>query len=401
MIGEEVLNELDNLGFGSDIEGFEKHIENLQEEHAKGNSLVSDALYDQYIRLLKQLKPNSEIFNRNWETEENELTDYDSLLDSYGMCSITTITSLEELGKFRQVLEGIDTTVDLIVSLKENGHAARAVYVYGELKSGSTRGRYKKGRDITRHLKSILPNYVGEWSDIPLVEIRGEILVSIDNFENHFKGTLKTPLSTVTSLIRESVTDEELQYLDMVCYKVLSNDEVLSFETLEDELNHLKECGFDIPQNAVLRGMSEDTLDRAVLAAVQYFETLMDNGEIQYACDGIVMAINDNELFYSQGKSGNAWNSNIAIKMGKYWESNVYSAEILNVVFTRGKSYMTPKAIIEPLKASNGAEVTIVPLYNIGVMERYGYVPGETIYFRFGGEVGVILCDMYGNSVKV
>jgi len=34
-------------------------------------------------------------------------------------------------------------------------------------------------------------------------------------------------------------------------------------------------------------------------------------------------------------------------------------------------------------------------------MERYHYVPGETIYFRYGGETGVTCCDYLGNSVQV
>lgn len=74
---------------------------------------------------------------------------------------------------------------------------------------------------------------------------------------------------------------------------------------------------------------------------------------------------------------------------------------IREIQFIPGKSFITPKAIIDPVVTANGAEVTNVPLYNIGVMERYRYIPGETIYFRFGGEQGVTLCDCYGNSVSV
>ena len=53
-----------------------------------------------------------------------------------------------------------------------------------------------------------------------------------------------------------------------------------------------------------------------------------------------------------------------------------------------------------PVTTANGAQVTNVPLYNVGVMERYHYVPGETVFFRFGSEQGVTLCDCYGNSIR-
>ena len=51
--------------------------------------------------------------------------------------------------------------------------------------------------------------------------------------------------------------------------------------------------------------------------------------------------------------------------------------------------------------ASTGATITTVPLYNVGVMERYGYTVGEEVFFKFGGETGVTLCDANGESVRV
>ena len=44
----------------------------------------------------------------------------------------------------------------------------------------------------------------------------------------------------------------------------------------------------------------------------------MDREEIEYSCDGVVVGINDLDLFYNLGKNGNTWNSNFALKMGKY-----------------------------------------------------------------------------------
>lgn len=401
MINSNTMAELEKLGFGADIDALETYVATLQDAAGMGNPLVDDAAYDIHVKLLRQLKPASPVLTRNWEMEDNELTEYDDVLKKYGMCSITTLTSLQELAKFRQVLQDIGHTVDLTVSIKENGHGVRAVYLNGRLYNGSTRGRYKKGRDITRHLKAVLPEYIPEWKDIKVVEVRGEMLVSIENFERHLQGTLKTPLSSVTSLIRDSVTDEELKLLDMVCYKVISGNGDLEFNTLWDEFEHLEKCGFKVPEKAKVSGVGPDTLEKAVEMVLDYFEKKMDNHEIAYSCDGLVFAIDDNNTFYSTGKNGNAWNGNFALKMGRYWESNVYSSKIVEVKFLPGKSYITPKAIINPVKCSNGAVVTNVPLYNIGVMERYKYVPGADIFFKFGGETGVTLCDYLGNSVRV
>lgn len=404
MLNKNIMDELDRLGFGADIDALECYVEQLQDAAGMGSPLVDDSVYDYHVKLLKSLKPNSQLLNRNWEVIEEELVEYDELLDKYGMSSITTITSMDELSSFKSMLKelGEGRLIDLTATIKENGHACRIVYVNGELVSGTTRGRYKKGRDITRHLKLTLPNYVEQWKDVRILEIRGEVLVAIDTFETHLKNKLKTPLSSVTSLIRESATDEEIKMLDVECFKIFTTDDSeLKFKTLWDELEHLRECGFKTPLKAKIQNVGSRNFNNSVEKVIKYFEKLRDDGHVKYSTDGIVLAIDDNDLFYSLGMDGNTWKGNFAVKMGKYWESNVYSAVIKEIVFINGKTYITPKAIVDPVVTSGGAEVTNVPLYNVGVMERYKYIPGETIYFRFGGEQGVTACDVHGNSVRV
>lgn len=401
MVNKDLMDRLDRLGLGADIDALESKVAEFQEAAAKGEPMVPDSVYDEHFRLLRELRPQSEVLNRNWESEDNDFEYYDEMLKKYGMCSITTLTSTDELDHFISVVDEIDHPIDLFVSIKENGHGVRAVYSYGKLVSGSTRGRYKKGRDITRHLKLVLPNEVSAWEEIPIVEIRGEMLVSIQNFEDHMKGVCKTPLSSVTSLIRDSASDAEIKIMDMVCYKILASDDHIKFDTLWEEFKCLEENGFKVPEHALMRNVDSSNVVSAVERLLEFFEGKMDNGEIAYSCDGLVFAINDNNDFYSTGKNGNTWNGNFALKTGKYWASNIYSAIIKEIVWLPGKSYITPKAIIDPLVTATGAEVTNVPLYNVGVMERFHYIPGETIFFRFGGETGVTLTDYLGNSVSV
>ena len=401
MINNDLLEQLERLGFGSDIDALENRVAELQDAAGMGNPLVDDAVYDAHFKLLKELKPDSEVLNRNWETVDEDYGKYDDVLKKYGMCSIVTISDISELDHFKDVLDTIGHNVELMASIKDNGHGVRAVYLNGWLYSGSTRGRTHKGRDITRHLKAVLPNHVEAWDSVPIVEVRGEMLVSIENFEKYLKGKLKTPLSSVTSLIRDSVTDDELKLLEMECYKVISSDGSLEFETLWDEFEHLEKCGFKTPPKAKIVNVNSDTLEIATNRILKYFESKMDAGEIRFSCDGIVFAINNNNDFYSTGKQGNAWNGNFALKTGRYWQQNIYSSVIEEIQFIPGKSFLVPKAIVTPVITANGTQVTNVPLYNVGVMERYRYIPGEIIYFRYGGETGVTLCDVYGNSVKV
>lgn len=399
MVNNNLMDQLDSLGFGADVDKLESYVATLQDAAAIGEPIVPDQVYDVYFALLRQLRPESNVVNRNWEVEDNDYGEDDEILKEYGMASITTIKTMDGLNKFREGIAG--DTVDLMFSSKLNGHGVRAVYRCGKLVGGSTRGRYKKGRDILRHLKAVLPLEVPEWSNVRLMEVRGELLVDLTNFKSRFANTLKTPLSTVTSLVRDSVTDEELNYLDMVCYQLLPCDESpIKFETLEDKFKELARCGFKTPPYRIYTGIQYYNLDDAVDEAIQYFESIYETPELNYLCDGVVATVNNIEQFESLGYDGKNRLGNFALKMGNEWGTQIYSGTVKTILFMHGKKYLTPKAEIFPVKTVTGAEVTTVPLYNVGVMERFHIIPGANVFFRFGGETGVTLVDANGTPIS-
>lgn len=391
------LELLNRLGFGDDVSKLEKYVESLQDYASSGEPIVSDDIYDTHIKLLSRLKPDSALLNRNWEGFEDDLDNRDILLDKFGMRSIRTIKDLGELNYFvRDVLKSNELRV--VATTKLNGHAVRAVYEYGNLVSGSTRGRYKKGRDITRHLKKLLPNYVSDWSSEQYVEVRGELLVSYKNFEK-VKHILKTPLSSVTSFIKESASDQEIGLLDILCYKVLKLREFGNgYSSLSDEIMELGRLGFKTPPYSVRTTINPANFYSEMERLVNAFSS--KKSSLDYDTDGVVVSLDDNNMFYSLGLDGNTFLGNFALKVGSEYGTKVYQSIIDDIQWVHGKTYITPKAVIEPTKTANGAVVSVVPLYNIGMMEKLRLIPGATIYFTFGGETGVSLCDSLGNKVN-
>lgn len=390
------IEELEALGFGSDIDAFETYVGQLQDAAADGEPMVQDPVYDEYRRLLEKIKPSSPLLKRNWEKDSSEeLKDYDELLKQYGMRSIRTCTNRIDLDKYIDCIYNLGGSAEVLASFKLNGHACRIVYEDGKLVSATTRGRYKKGRDITRHLKAILGEYNEFLEGYHLVEIRGELIVTYNDFEKELSKTCKTPLSSVTSLVRDSVSDNELKYLHFVAYKILTQDnEDNGFEFLSDEYDYLNAIGFEIPNYGVYDVSTVEDIEKIL----SDFEEMKKNREIGFDTDGIVIGINENELFYNQGLDGNHFNANIAVKMG-IWECNMYTSTIREIAWERGKKWLTPKAIIEPVITVTGATVKVVPIYNVGVMNKLKLIPGNRIYFRFGGETGVQLLTPDGLSV--
>lgn len=402
MVNENLMNRLNALGFGADVDALESYVANLQDAAAMGEPIVSDDIYDEHYALLRQLRPDSAIVNRNWESEENELEVTDELLKEHGMASITTMKSMSDMSKFKDVLaQKFPDGVRMHVSYKLNGHGVRAVYRWGKLVGGSARGRSKKGRDLTRHMKAILPNDVPEWAGIRLLEVRGEMLVSLKNFDRYFRETLKTPLSAVTSLVRDSVTDEELRHLDMLCYKIyVCNESPIKFDSLSAQYEELKARGFRTPDYEIFEGVTYYNLDSIASQALEEMGEKYGSGGYEYYCDGLVASVDDAKQFEAMGYDGKNFMGNMALKIGPQWGVKIYTGVIESITFVPGKKYLTPKANIAPVKTISGPEVTTVPLYNIGVMEDYGLVPGAQIHFTFGGETGVTLVDSQGRMIS-
>lgn len=392
---QNIWNKLEKYGFGADIEALENYINRLQNSAAMGEPEVTDAEYDDLVGLLRMLKPESAVINRNWEVDDTEITNDDKYLEIYGMKSIKTIQSLDDIGYFAEMLS--DSGTDLFASIKLNGHAFRCVYINGEIKSATTRGRYKRGRDITKQIIELLPVHIDDWEDVSIVEIRGELLVSLEKFKE-LSGILKTPLSAVTSLSKESATSDEIKNLSACCYQIYSDNG--SFDTLFDKFDYLEQHGFETPYAVRSRNVNKNSFSQYISYIINYFEKAKEDGKIKYDSDGIVVAIDNISSFYKVGVDGNTQKGNMALKLGKYWESNVYKSTIIDIEWCYGKSHITPKAVIEETIMRNGASVTKVPLYNIGVMQRYQLYPNNEIYFKFGGETGVSACDQFGNSVS-
>lgn len=398
MINQSLMDKLEALGFGADIDALESYVATLQDAAGMGAPLVTDGQYDMHYRLLEELKPESSVLHRNWETDDNELSETDEILKDFKMMSIKTVQNMSELKRFKEALG--NETVTFLASVKLNGHAVRAVYKYGQLIGGSTRGRTKKGRDITRHLKATLPNYVEAWSGIRLVEVRGEMLVGLRKFEL-LKHKLKTPLSAVTSLIRDSVTDAELEMLSCCCYKVIPcKDSEWQPESLAEQFMELEENGFEVPLYEIYEDVTADNLIEVAEQCLEEFSLVKDQDLFPYYTDGIVVAVDDAEQFKSLGYNGNSYMGNFAMKMGRHWRSDMYSSIIRDIKFVAGKRFLVPKAEIEPVVTASGAEVSTVPLYNVDTMQRYHLIPGSPIFFKHGGETGVTLCNEMGEMIS-
>jgi len=300
------------------------------------------------------------------------------------------------------------------------------VYKDGYLVSATSRARSSAGRDLTRQAKIVLGEFNENLVDYGLVELRGEACLRLGYLEEarKYNPEIKSAFSAVASLIRPSATDEEVALLDFLCYGFIV--EGFGFDTREDEFLHIQEMGFNTPQYMYIEGIKSDSLIGAMHDCIEALEESYE--DFGYYCDGVVFEINNRDAFNQLGTTGNHNNGNIALKVG-IWKQDQYPGYVQAILWKKGKSKLSPVAIVAShpdmvefvdetnkgiifddkeinnmgemgVLTAQGNSVKHVPLYepkNILILNAY---VGSVVYFRYGGEAGVVPCFPDGRLLK-
>lgn len=376
---------------------------------------VADSIYDTLYDMLKQVAPESGILSEIWE-EEGDIADYTELLQSHPMMSIETAKSYD-CKALTDFINRMPEYSDYFASFKINGHGIRVVYQNGDLVSATSRARSSAGRDITRHLRVILGDHNEALEGYDLVELRGELCLPFSRLAEarQYNPSIKSAFSAVSSLVRPSATDEEIRLMDFLCYGFIM--EGLSFDTREEEFQEIDKCGFRTPEYLLIESAGKEELLSVIQSTIESFEEAYE--EFGYFCDGVVFECNDRETFHSLGTDGNHNCGNVALKVG-VWEQCSYVGYVQYIEWTRGKSKLSPVAIVaenpnmveydEEGRVANNEELGVltaqgnkvrrVPLYepkNVLILDAY---PGNPLSFRYGGEAGVVPCFADGRLLK-
>lgn len=367
------------LGVGfSSVDGLERYVRGLQDAERLGEPEVSDSVYDNLMRVLRSVKPESSVLNRSLPER------------CYRGAGMTVIRDLSELSYLRHLFfeRGIDTS--LLSSAKIVGHSVTIRYIDGRYASGE----FWCGIDITEVLRSLVPEYLPELGFFRSVTIGGVVTISRKKFDK-VSRVYKTPLSAVTSFMRETSSVEERGLLSLVCNSIVSEEED-SFHSLLNEYQTLSALGFLIPTFRVTDGVGAHNFDARVEEILSEFTGLT----LPFDADGVVVRVNDNALFRELGENGNTYLGGFILKAGERFGAKVYSGLIHEIVWEYGSDKLSPRAVISPVTVYDGNTINTVPLYSVGVMRDRSLTVGSKIYFLYDNETGAMLCDEDGKVVS-
>lgn len=367
------------LGVGfSSVDGLERYVIGLQDAERLGEPEVSDSVYDNLMRVLRSVKPESSVLNRSLPER------------CYRGAGMTVIRDLSELSYLRHLFfeRGIDTS--LLSSAKIVGHSVTIRYLDGRYVSGT----FRCGIDITEVLRSLVPAYLPELGFFRSVTIGGVVTISRKNFDK-VSRVYKTPLSAVTSFMRETSSAEERGLLSLVCDSIMSEEED-SFHSLLNEYQTLSALGFLIPTFRVTEGVGAHNFDTRVEEILSEFTGI----PLSFDADGVVVRVNDNALFRELGENGNTYLGGFLLKTGERFGAKVYSGLIHEIAWDYGSDRLSPRAVISPITVYDGNTINTVPLYNVGVLLDNSLTVGSKIYFLYDNETGAMPCDENGKIVS-
>jgi DNA ligase (NAD+) len=306
------------------------------------------------------------------------------------MLSLANARSEEELrawvARMRSHLarEGIeDPSFRFVAEPKIDGLAISLVYRDGMLERGATRGNGEVGEDVTHNLRT-MPTIPLRIEDAPpLLEVRGEVYMSLPDFqalnERRAEAGLSTfmnPRNSAAGTIRQ--LDPQLaaeRPLSMWCYGIGVTDG-LRLGSHWESLEWLREHGFRV--NGDVQVLESE--DEVVAQCLSWQER---RGALDFEIDGVVVKVDDVELQRRLGVVGRDPRWAIAWK----FPPTTAVTTLNEVKWNVGKfGDLHPFAELEPVHVG-GVTVKRATLHNEEDLARKDVRPGDEVIVLRAGDV--------------
>jgi len=273
---------------------------------------------------------------------------------------------------------------DFVVEPKIDGLAISLVYRDGVLERGATRGDGRIGEDVTHILRTIGAIPLRVQGAPRLLEVRGELYMSLADFtalnERRAEAGLSTfmnPRNSAAGTVRQlDPADAVGRPLSIWCYQVGVTDESLSFESHWQALEWLRGHGFRVNDDIQrLAGEQE-----VIAQCLQWQER---RGDLDFEIDGAVVKVDDLELQRRLGSVGRDPRWAVAWK----FPPTTAVTRLERVAWNVGKfGDLHPYAVLEPVEVG-GVRIGMATLHNEEDLRRKDIRAGEEVIVLRAGDV--------------
>ena len=305
------------------IDELKAKIEEASKAYGEANPIMSDKEFDQLVNELKTLDPTYvDTVTYDDHTEGFPKAKHDLITGTLAKCK-----NEEEFKEWFRKHPGV-----YVMEQKMDGAGIELKFRNGKLVQAVTRGTGFEGDDITENAK--LVKGVNSTLNLPMdCSIRGEILMSHSMFNKNYKDKMKNCRNAAAGIMKH-LDGSELENLNFVAYDMQEVGEK-TIKTEVQKLEFLSGNGFEIPEHAVVKNLSE---------AFAFRTSQYNNREnIEYDIDGVV--VKPEVIDYEDLKNRTPKNS-CAIK----FELDVAVTAVIGFEWSQSGKYFSPVAILEPVE---------------------------------------------------
>ncbi len=319
------------------------------------------------------------------------------------MLSLEDVFNKQELLQWQDYLKRLEPSafLEYFCEQKIDGFAISLVYENGILKRGATRGDGQTGEDVTPNIKTIesiplslqirkeiqnkdIANNLKKIVKGGRVEVRGEVYMDNQSFKKVNRQRAKNneqPYSNPRNLAAGSVRQLDPRLAASRNLKFLAYDmpsevtAAIGIKTHQQKHEILSCLGIKTEQGKVCKNIDE---------VINFWQRIARQREkLPYQVDGIVVTVNDNELF---GKLGTVGKSPRGARAFKF-SAQTAVTRIKDIKVQVGRTgAVTPVAVLEPTEIS-GAVITKATLHNEDEIKRLGIKTGDTVVIVRAGDV--------------
>lgn len=351
--------------------------------YVMGVSDIHDDEYDKLradlIKLEKEypdlVQPDSPIMSVGGKPEAT----YETKEHAVPMLSLGNVFNTDELISF---VESMPSPTRFIMEHKFDGLAVSITYVNGQLTQALTRGDGKSGEDVTNKVMQIsnVPTFVKALVDVPVFEVRGEVLMTKVGFAKYNDEAIKNnekPFSNARNAAAGSLrqkSNDKPRPLAFYAYSI-NQGRPLHVTTQGEAFNWLDDNGFTIGHMA---------FTKTARGIQQYYESLIaDRDELPYDIDGLVIKV---DSLLDQEKMGNRTREPKWAVAYKFPARHMVT-KLTAVTWQVGRmGQLTPVGHVDTVNVG-GVNITNVTLHNQLEIKRLDLKIGDTVTLQRAGDV--------------
>lgn len=365
--------------------------------HVLDESIMSEAAADSLKHELSQLEAEfPELITPDSPTQRvagTPLPGFKQVKHSARMLSLNDVFNEDELLAWQERLLKLlspNTELEYFADLKMDGLACALVYEDGVLVRAITRGDGFVGEDVTANVRTIesvpLSLRAGKAQAVFLkgrTEVRGEIVMYKEDFKRlnevrakagqpQFANPRNTAAGTIRQLDPKLVAGRPLHFR---AYD-LRRDNPKQVPTFDYAYKALSQLGFLANSEAkVFKSLAE------VKKFADKWET--KRTDLLFNTDGLVVKINDRDLYDRLGVVGKAPRAAVALK----YAAEQATTKVKDIFISIGRTgAATPVAMLEPVVVA-GSTVQMATLHNESEVARKDIRVGDTIIVHKAGDI--------------